>query len=184
MVLPDYQTVYAQGTNGVTYQEGTSRSFIQGLQVKLLIAFGRGSSRSYNGYSNSVKVYNPRKDFLRRGYFTNHNVSVSQAGGKSNFISAGSSQQESIVPNQSFDKYNFRFNGNTQLNDKLSIGANLTYNISKGNIPFTGQDGNNPIFALYHVPVSWDLKGYGYQNPTNGRQINFRGGSLIIHLVM
>lgn len=27
MVLPDYQTVYAQGTNGVTYQEGASRSF-------------------------------------------------------------------------------------------------------------------------------------------------------------
>lgn len=42
LVLPDYQTVYAQGTNGVTYQEGTSRSLAQGLQVKLLIAWRQG----------------------------------------------------------------------------------------------------------------------------------------------
>ena len=179
LVLPDYQTVYAQGTNGVTYQEGASRSFGPRITGQTVNSLAAGAAQGLTtAIPIQLKVYNPRKDFLRRGYFTNHNVSVSQAIGKSNFfISAGSSQQESIVPNQSFDKYNFRFNGNTQLNDKLSIGANLTYNISKGNIPFTGQDGNNPIFALYHVPVSWDLKGYGYQNPTNGRQINFRGGS-------
>ncbi|HRN46002.1 MAG TPA: TonB-dependent receptor, partial [Flavobacterium sp.] len=82
----------------------------------------------------------------------------------------------SIIPNQGFDKINARFNGNYKFNDKFSAGVNFSYNISNGDLPFTGQDGNNPIFALFHVPVSWDLSGYGYERP-DGRQINFRGGS-------
>lgn len=179
LVLPDFQTVYAQGTNGIAYTEGTSRSFGPKITGQTVNSLGAGAAR---GLTTSVPIqlraYDPRKDFLKTGYFTSHNVSVSQAINNSNFfISAGSSQQESIVPNQEYNKYNFRFNGNTQLSDRLNIGANISYNVTDGNIPFTGQDGNNPIFTLFHVPVSWDLKGYGYQNPSNRNQINFRGGA-------
>ncbi len=179
LVLPDYQTVYAQGTNGVAYAEGTSRSYGPRITGQTVNSTAAGAAQGLTtAVPIQLKVYDPRKDFLRRGYFNSHNISASQAVGKSNyFISAGTSRQESIVPNQGFDKYNFRFNGNTQFTDKLNVGVNVSYNRSEGNVPFTGQDGNNPFFALFHVPVSWDLKGYGYQNPVNGRQINFRGGS-------
>ena len=63
------------------------------------------------------------------------------------------------------------------MTDRFSAGVNTSYSRSWGNIPFTGQDGNNPVFSILHVPVSWDLIGYGYQRPDNDRQINFRGGS-------
>ena len=178
LVLPDYQTVYAQGTNGVAYAEGTSRSFGPRITGQTVNSAAYGASLGTTAKPITLKVYDPRKDFLKTGYTTNHNISLSHSTEMSSFyLSAGLSNQESIIPNQGFKKANFRFNGNTKITDKLTAGINASYNNSIGDMPFTGQDGNNPIFALYHAPVSWNLNGYGYQRPDNGKQINFRGGS-------
>lgn len=168
LVLPEYQTIYAQGYG--RYREGTSLSWgpkIEGQQVY--------SNRV--GGNITLQAYDPRKQFLETGVTRNNNISLSHSFNKSNiFFSAGHSLQTSIVPNQEYEKINFRFNGSTQVTDRFDVGVNATYNKSTGNVPFAGQDGNNPIFALFHVPVSWDLKGNGYR-ATNGSQINFRGGS-------
>ena len=170
LVLPDYQTVYAQGSRGV-YGEGTSYSWGPKIQGQTVYSDAAGRNVT-------LSVYDPRKQFLQTGVTRNNNVSLSHSFNKSNiFLSAGHSLQTSIVPNQEYEKTNFRFNGNTQVTEKFNAGINVSYNTTKGNVPFSGQDGNNPIFALFHTPVSWDLKGYGYVNPTTGEQINFRGGS-------
>jgi len=170
LVLPDYQTVYAQGSRGV-YGEGTSYSWGPKIQGQTVYSEAAGKNVT-------LSVYDPRKQFLQTGVTRNNNVSLSHSFNKSNiFLSAGHSLQTSIVPNQEYEKTNFRFNGNTQVTEKFNAGINVSYNTTKGNVPFSGQDGNNPIFALFHTPVSWDLKGYGYVNPTTGEQINFRGGS-------
>jgi len=170
LVLPDYQTVYAQGSRGV-YGEGTSYSWGPKIQGQTVYSDAAGKNVT-------LSVYDPRKQFLQTGVTRNNNVSLSHSFNKSNvFLSAGHSLQTSIVPNQEYEKTNFRFNGNTQVTEKFNAGINVSYNTTKGNVPFSGQDGNNPIFALFHTPVSWDLKGYGYVNPTTGEQINFRGGS-------
>ena len=170
LVLPDYQTVYAQGSRGV-YGEGTSYSWGPKIQGQTVYSEAAGKNVM-------LSVYDPRKQFLQTGVTRNNNVSLSHSFNKSNiFLSAGHSLQTSIVPNQEYEKTNFRFNGNTQVTEKFNAGINVSYNTTKGNVPFSGQDGNNPIFALFHTPVSWDLKGYGYVNPTTGEQINFRGGS-------
>ena len=170
LVLPDYQTVYAQGEQGV-YREATSLSWGPKIQGQTVYSAAAGKNVT-------LSVYDPRKQFLQTGVTRNNNVSLSHSFNKSNiFLSAGHSLQTSIVPNQEYEKTNFRFNGNTQITEKFNAGINVSYNTTKGNVPFSGQDGNNPIFALFHTPVSWDLKGYGYVNPTTGEQINFRGGS-------
>ena len=170
LVLPDYQTVYAQGEQGV-YREATSLSWGPKIQGQTVYSDAAGKNVT-------LSVYDPRKQFLQTGVTRNNNVSLSHSFNKSNvFLSAGHSLQTSIVPNQEYEKTNFRFNGNTQVTEKFNAGVNVSYNTTKGNVPFAGQDGNNPIFALFHTPVSWDLKGYGYVNPTTGEQINFRGGS-------
>ena len=170
LVLPDYQTVYAQGSRGV-YGEGTSYSWGPKIQGQTVYSEAAGKNVT-------LSIYDPRKQFLQTGVTRNNNVSLSHSFNKSNiFLSAGHSLQTSIVPNQEYEKTNFRFNGNTQVTEKFNAGINVSYNTTKGNVPFSGQDGNNPIFALFHTPVSWDLKGYGYVNPTTGEQINFRGGS-------
>ena len=170
LVLPDYQTAYAQGEQGV-YREATSLSWGPKIQGQTVYSAAAGKNVT-------LSVYDPRKQFLQTGVTRNNNVSLSHSFNKSNvFLSAGHSLQTSIVPNQEYEKTNFRFNGNTQITEKFNAGVNVSYNTTKGNVPFAGQDGNNPIFALFHTPVSWDLKGYGYVNPTTGEQINFRGGS-------
>ena len=177
LVLPDYQTVYAQGTNGITYQEGTSRSFGPKITGQTVNSTAAGAALGLGPQPVVLKAYDPRKDFLKTGVTINNNISISGGTEKYNaFFSVGQSKQTSIVPNQGFDKFNARFNGNFNLSEKFSVGANLAMNNSSGDMPFTGQDGNNPFFSLFHMPVSWNLKQYGYQRP-DGRQINFRGGS-------
>jgi len=177
LVLPDYQTEFAQGTNNVSYAEGTSRSFGPRITGQTVNSAAAGDARGLGPQPIQLKVFNPREDFLKTGITSNHNLSLSSATDKfSTFISLGNSKQTSIVPNQEFEKINARFNANYNFTERLSVGVNFSYNNSKGDLTFTGQDGNNPIFALFHAPVSWDLKGYGYQRP-NGTQINFRGGS-------
>ena len=170
LVLPDFQTVYAQGERGV-YGEATPLSWGPKIQGQTVYSNAAGKNVT-------LSVYDPRKQFLQTGVTRNNNVSLSHSFNKSNiFLSAGHSLQTSIVPNQEYEKTNFRFNGNTQVTEKFNAGVNISYNKTIGNVPFAGQDGNNPIFSLFHAPVSWDLKGYGYVNPVTGKQLNFRGGS-------
>ncbi len=170
LVLPDFQTVYAQGERGV-YGEATPLSWGPKIQGQTVYSNAAGKNVT-------LSVYDPRKQFLQTGVTRNNNVSLSHSFNKSNiFLSAGHSLQTSIVPNQEYEKTNFRFNGNTQVTEKFNAGINISYNKTMGNVPFAGQDGNNPIFSLFHAPVSWDLKGYGYVNPVTGKQLNFRGGS-------
>ncbi|MDH7463863.1 SusC/RagA family TonB-linked outer membrane protein [Chitinophagaceae bacterium 26-R-25] len=168
--LPEFQNTYAQGTNGADYAEATSFSFgpkIEGQQVYSKAA----------GKNVTLQVHDPRKDFLKTGFTWNNNISVSQTMEKTNFyFSAGNFKQTAIVPNQDYNKANVRFNITNQLTSKLSMGGNFSYIKTWGNVPYGGQDGNNPFFALFDMPVSWDINGYGYQKP-DGSQINFRGGS-------
>ncbi len=166
--LPDFQKVYAQG-NG-NYLEGGSRSFgpkIQGQQV----------FSNAKGENIALTVHDPRKDFLETGINYNTNISVAQAKENSSyFISAGHSHASSIVPNQDYNKASIRLNVNNQVSSRLNLTINSNYLRTWGDVPYLGQDGNNPFFALFNMPVSWDIKGFGYQRD-DGRQINFRGGA-------
>ncbi len=69
-----------------------------------------------------------------------------------------------------------RLNVNQQVSSKFNTGVNFSYVRSWGDVAYLGQDGNNPFFALYNMPVSWNINDYGYVRP-DGSQINFRGGS-------
>ncbi|MEO7976301.1 SusC/RagA family TonB-linked outer membrane protein [Flavobacterium sp.] len=176
LVLPDYQTEYAQGANGV-YSEGGSRSYGPKITGQTVTSAAAGAAKGLGPQQIQLKVFDPRKDFLQTGITYNNNVSLSNSKEDYDmFVSIGQSKQTSIVPNQGYQKFNGRFNTNYKFSSKFSAGVNLSYNASEGDLSYAGQDGGNPIFALSHVPVSWDLKGYGYQRP-NGTQINFRGGA-------
>jgi len=167
--LPDYQTEFAQGNGGV-YAEGGSRSFgprITGQQVNSAAAGG----------PINLQVFDPRSDFLRTGTLVNNNLSVAQSTENGDYyLSVGQSAQQSIVPNQSFNKANARLNVNNKISQKLTAGFNVGYNRSWGDVASLGQSGSNPFFNLLSMPVSWNLKGYGYER-LDGTQINFRGGS-------
>jgi TonB-linked SusC/RagA family outer membrane protein len=168
--LPDFQTVFAQGGSTALYAEGGSRSFgprIMGQKV---------FSRALND-SIILQAYDPRADFLKTGITYNNNLSIAQS--KENtiyYLSVNHSRQTSIVPNQDYNKASLRLNVNNQVSSKFNIGMNVNYLRTWGDVPYLGQDGSNPFFALYNMPISWDVKRFGYQR-ANGAQINFRGGS-------
>nr|WP_315157218.1 SusC/RagA family TonB-linked outer membrane protein [uncultured Flavobacterium sp.] len=177
LILPDYQTEYAQGTNSINYAEGTSRSFGPRITGQTVTSTAAGAALGIGPQQIQLKVYNPREQFLKTGLTYNNNISLSNSTETYDmFASIGQSKQTSIVPGQGFQKFNGRFNSNYKFSSKFTAGVNLSYNNSLGDLAFAGQDGSNPIFSLFHAPVTWDLKGYGYQRP-DGRQINFRGGS-------
>lgn len=167
--MPDFQTEFAQGTAGV-YQEGVSRSF--GPRITGQEVYSNAAGKNVN-----LQVFDPRKDFLRTGTLINTNLSIAQSTEKGDFyLSAGQSKQNSIVPNQGFNKANVRLNVTNKLTEKLTVGINVGYTRSWGDLASLGQSGSNPFFALFGMPVSWNLKGYGYETP-GGKQINFRGGA-------
>jgi TonB-linked SusC/RagA family outer membrane protein len=168
--LPEFQKVFAQGTDGATYQEGTSRSFGPRIQGQTVFSDAAGKDVT-------LRAFDPREDFLQTGVNYNNNVSIAQSRENTNYyLSLGHSRQESIVPNQDYNKASIRLNINNQVTSKFNAGVNLNYVRSWGDVPDLGQSGSNPFFALFNMPVSWDLKGYGYQRET-GEQINFRGGA-------
>lgn len=167
--LPDFQRTFAQGAGG-EYIEGGSRSFGPRIQGQKVFS-NRGT-----GDSVILTAFDPRKDFLQTGATFTHNLSVAQARDNTNyFLSLGHSKQNSIVPNQDYNKASLRFNVNNQITSKLSTGLNLNYVRTWGDVPYLGQDANNPFFALFNMPISWNVKGYGYVRP-DGTQINFRSG--------
>lgn len=170
MRLPEYQKVFAQGGNPATYAEGGSRSF--GPRITGQAVFSRAV-----GGNIVLRAYDPREDFLETGFSYNNNLSIAQSRENTNYyLSVSHSRQESIVPNQNYNKASIRLNLNNQVTRRLSAGVNLNYVRSWGDVPDLGQSGNNPFFALFNMPISWDIKGFGYQRET-GEQINFRGGA-------
>ncbi|SCC36101.1 TonB-linked outer membrane protein, SusC/RagA family [Chitinophaga costaii] len=166
--LPDYQTTYAQGNNG-NFSSGTSSSWgpkIEGQTVTNVL-----------GEQDKLKVYNPRKQFLQHGGNLNNNLSIATYNDKTTYyFSAGNNYTTSYIPNQDYKKTSLRANASTNWSSKFTSSFNLNYINTNGKVPFLGQDGNNPLFALMHTPVSYNLKGLGYQRP-DGTEINFRGGS-------
>jgi TonB-linked SusC/RagA family outer membrane protein len=171
--LPHFQKTFAQGQliGGVpTYAEGTSTSFGPRITGQTVNSTGAGGPIT-------LRVFDPRADFLRQGLTLNNNLSFSQSTDRGTyFLSVGHSAQTSIVPNQEYNKANLRFNVSNNLTSKLTAGANINYIKSWGDVPYTGQDGNNPIFGLFNMPVTWDINGYGFEYP-DGSQKNFRGGA-------
>lgn len=168
--LPEYQTKYSQGTNGSTYREGVSRSF--GAEIK-----GQRVFSSALGDSITLTAHDPRAQFYQTGATWNNNISISNQTDKMKyFFSLGSLNQTSFIPNQDYNRFSLRSNVTNFFTKKFSTTFNLSYAKSWGNVPFNGQDGSNPTFALFHTPVSWDLNRFGYRR-ADGRQINFRGGS-------
>ncbi len=81
---------------------------------------------------------------FRPGLSHSHNISLSGANETTNyFFSAGYTNQNSFIKNNTFDRYNTRLNISHQVTNGIKIGANVAYNngINKG--PNTGAIASN-----------------------------------------
>jgi TonB-dependent starch-binding outer membrane protein SusC len=82
-------------------------------------------------------AYNP-------AFSSNHNISIAGANESTNyFFSAGYTNQNSFIKNNTFQRYVARMNISHQLNTTVKVGANMMYSNGKNSGPNTGAIANN-----------------------------------------
>jgi TonB-linked SusC/RagA family outer membrane protein len=180
-----------KGAEGVVKVNGTtkiSNSWANKLP-EVQTQFGNGvyasngvfNNTSYNSWgqklTSSDAVYDNVGNFFRNGVVYDNNVNVS--GGTKNgsfFLSGSNFQQSGIVPNTSYNKTTFRFNGE-QKYGRLTLNANVAYSIANINRTLTTAglygSGVGSMQALYTFPQTYDIK--NYVNPDGSQHRIFAG---------
>lgn len=98
------------------------------------------------------------QDLLYRNALINQNeLSVSGGSDHTQYnFSGGYIKQEGIVLNTDYDRFNFRSNIHSQLNEKFAIGVNLMAFSSKGKEQANGKDA--PVMYALNLPPIYPLK--------------------------
>lgn len=147
--LPDPQTQFGPGaysTNGVFSNLNSYDSWGQKI-------------------SPSDSLYDNIGNFFRNGLVYDNNVNVSGGSKNSSFYLSGSNfDQAGIVPNTSYDKTTFRFNGE-QKYGRLTLNANTAYSVANTNRTLTtaglwSGGGVGSMQALYRWPQTFNIKNY------------------------
>jgi TonB-linked SusC/RagA family outer membrane protein len=114
-------------------------------------------------------------DFFQTGVSFKNHVDISGGDARSTFyMSLSNSQDEGIVPNNTFDKTSFKLSGTRDVSSKLSVGASMNYVNSEGKRIQKGSNISGIMLGLLRTPPSFDNSG-GYQLP-DGSQRTYQGG--------
>jgi TonB-linked SusC/RagA family outer membrane protein len=163
----------AEGTATVNVNSKVSTSWANKLP-EVQTEFGAGiyaangvlNDISYSswGPKNTGTIYDNIGSFFRNGIVYDNNVNVSGGTKNSSYYLSGSNfDQAGIVPNTSYDKTTFRFNGE-QKYGRLTLNANVAYSIAKINRTLTTAglygSGVGSMQALYGWPQTLDIKHY------------------------
>ncbi len=96
-------------------------------------------------------------EILRAGQMENYQLSILSGNNKSRYsIMAGFYNQEGIIKNSDFKRYNLRTNANTNVSEWLEVGTSIAISRSESNIiPTDGVEGTSAIIApaLSYLPV-------------------------------
>ncbi|MDI6047913.1 SusC/RagA family TonB-linked outer membrane protein [Flavobacterium yafengii] len=182
--LPDYQNEYAQGLSGTLTpaQIGSAlvpnRSNSAGLMVasswgpKIM---GQTITNSY-GQPEVLQAYkNNVKDFFKTSYNAQNNLSFTGGSEKSSFrLAIGNTKETYVIDNNNLSRTNLTFSGNTQMSEKLNVGANITYTNTSSQRTLQGNNLSNPLFRGYFTPRSYNLSGLPFEN-AQGQQL-YAGG--------
>lgn len=134
-VLPSFQNRY--GTGDYNSSEG---SIVRSWGNKL-------NSSNYMGYS-------PRKDYFKTGITGTESVALSTGNSKNQtYLSAAAVNSRGNVPNNAYDRYNFKFRNTTKfLQDKMTLDVSVEY-VKQDDRNMTNQGVyNNPIVGAYLFP--------------------------------
>jgi TonB-linked SusC/RagA family outer membrane protein len=155
--LPEVQTAFGPGSysvNGVLTKEGIYDSWGEKI-------------------TSSDKLYDNIGNFFQNGMVYDNNVNVSGGSKNGSFYLSGSNfDQTGIVPNTSYDKTTFRFNGE-QKYGRLTLNANVAYSVAKTNRTLTTAglygSGVGSMQALYRWPQTLDISHYINEDGTQYR---------------
>ena len=160
--LPDFQNQYGQGYDNSVIDpkenwswgprfDGVVRPWGQSIN-------GVRLERPYSAVENNVR------DFFETGVAFNNNLSFSGGNEKSTyFLSLNSVNSDGIMPTgrDKYNRYSLRFNGSTQLANKISSSFSLNYSRVNSNLVGGGQGGgsvyNNVLQTPRNIPLT-DMK--------------------------
>jgi TonB-dependent SusC/RagA subfamily outer membrane receptor len=138
--LPDFQNEYGQGYNNSVIDpkedwswgprfDGTVKPWGQDINGKRL-------ERAYSAVPNNVR------DFFETGAAFNNSLSFSGGNERSTYyLSLNSLNANGVMPTDrdKYNRYNVRFNGSTQLANKITSSISLNYSRINSNMVSGGQ---------------------------------------------
>ena len=152
-VLPEFQNRY--GTGNLRVPDGAEH-----------LSWGKALN------SANKMGYDPRKDYFRTSTANSESFSLS-AGTERNqtYFSAAAINSRGIVPNNSYDRYNFTFRNTTSfLNDKMRLDVGASYVLQEDCNMINQGTYNNPIVGAYLFPRGndWEeIKMYERYDPVD-----------------
>ena len=164
MLLPKFQDVYGQGTQGNTSNDlGELRSSGGSWGAKM-----DGSNKMY--WDGTTKPFSPQPDnvadFFETGSTYIHTLALEGGDQKASIrFSYTNTSADAIVPGTKLTRHNFNLRSTYNLTDKLSLDAKVTYFLQDGhNRPIMGTEG--VMAYLYPIPRNTDITDLeDYQNP-------------------
>lgn len=143
--LPERQTTYAQGTQGVFYNgEDMKTSASWGPRMDTLTINGKPAPK-YDPYS-----------FFRTGRTTNNSLSIAGGNNSSSyFVSYSYFNQQGISPNNDFKRHSFFTKYSANIYKNFTTTFQLGYSNSRQDRLPEGAS-NGPLFVVLVQPVSWN----------------------------
>ncbi len=157
LVLPDFQNEYGPGS-GATGQYSTSSwngwgPKISSVQDKKFPIF-TGDEVTLKAYPDNVK------NFYNTGLTYTNNISIAGGDDKNDFrLGFTALNQTGIVPGNTYDKYNFTFNGGRDFSSMLSARVAVSYiKVSSEGRPAQGSNDKNIIIpTINSMPRTMDV---------------------------
>jgi TonB-linked SusC/RagA family outer membrane protein len=177
--LPELQTKFAQGLNGVYNGPESGRSQSWGPNMDTLVWNG---DKSYpwdkNGAivgrtgapagSTPVQRYNPYT-FFTQGITQQHNLNISGGSNVATyFASVSHLDSRGVVPNSTQLRTTLRLNADYKMFDDFTVGGSVQYARTSANRIERGSNVSGVTLGLYRTPPSFDNSG-GVSNPVNNK---------------
>ncbi|MBU2904340.1 SusC/RagA family TonB-linked outer membrane protein [Arenibacter algicola] len=150
--LPDLQTEFGQGANGVLNVNGP---FAWGPRITEI-----GTYTNNRGEQEEARSYDNDKAFYKSGSTSNTNLSISNVGTIGSYsLGLGHNSQEGIIPGTDLGRTNLNFNGKLNISEALSATVSFNYSDLQYS-DFPDLTGNNNYFrSLTDTPPSYNLAG-------------------------
>ncbi len=163
--LPALQNEYSQGLNGQYFNGSDPSQKISTAWGARLDTLRVDAEGNYDPNGQPASVYDNAKDFFRTGTSFDNSLSISGGGEAGTYyVSYSNKFQRGIVRNNDMDRHSFLAKFQTNLAERLQVGASFTYtntdlfSITEGN----GQQ--SYMWTVYGAPPSYNLQG---DNPTD-----------------
>lgn len=186
------QDQFVQGSNGVWQGPETGQAGSWGPRASEVFYDGSDYAYDNNGRLTTTDTgtpfvpYDNIDNFFNTGVTRNLNLAFSGGTGTTDYrFSFGNSNEQGVIPNNTFNRYNVGLNvGSTLFDDKMSVRFNANYVNSGGTRIQQGSNTSGVMLGLLRTPISFDnANGFeaaedevsSYQFP-DFTQRNYRGG--------